>query len=395
MQHRTHRAVGDEDGIFQALVKILNSHNWVVLFIEVWRELASALGIHKRGHGAHQIVFGQDLEARVAHLHEDGWIFVAEDIGHTLNGSGAWHLRQRLAHHFAYHKLAQIFALQRHGQDLIFVNGADGNIFLEDRDLRNVLVLHSFQGVENGLIRASDHQFTDFAALVFGVHHFAGGDFYGGFHVAALAHPFVVIDLAEITHSSVGQKGDNESFGAEILCELQRSRNAAAAGTSGEQSFHFHQTACDHEAFFVVDLDDVIADLQIHSGGEKVFADTFDHVGFGLYCFAALHEVVVQRAVRVDTDDLDVGLFLLQKFADAAYGSPGAHPANEMCDLAFAVFPNFRARSEVMCFRIHGIVVLVGVIGIGNFAREFLGYRIVAAWIIGLHGRRANNHFRA
>ena len=73
------------------------------------------------------------------------------------------HLRQRLAHHFANDQLAQILALQRQIQDLVFVDRADGNVFLEDGNLRNVLLLHGFQRVKNGLVRTRDDQFANFA----------------------------------------------------------------------------------------------------------------------------------------------------------------------------------------------------------------------------------------
>src|SRR5229473_7547235 len=355
----------------------------------------SALGFHEAGDGAHQIVFGEDLETGVAHFHEDGGIFVAEDVGDALDRRGARHLRQGLAHHFAHDQFAQILALQRHGQDLVFVDGADGNVFLEDGNLRNVLVLHGFQRVEYSLIRARDDQFAHFAGLVLGVHHFAGGDFHGGFHVTALAHPLVVVNLAEIAHSGVRQERHDESFLAEVFCELQRGGNAAAAGASGKQAFQFHETPRDYEALFVIDLDDVVADFQVHGGGEKIFADAFDNVGLGLHGLATFHEIVVERAVGVDADDFDAGIFFIQIFSDAADGAAGAHAANEVRDFAFAVFPDFRAGGAVMRFRIHWIFVLVGIVGIGNFAREFLRYGVVTTRIIRLDGGGTNNHLRA
>src|SRR5712664_4480665 len=77
-------------------------------------EAPSAFLFHEAGDGAHQVVLGEDLEARVAHFHEDCGIFVAEDVGDALDRSSARHLRQRLAHYFADDELAQILALQRH-----------------------------------------------------------------------------------------------------------------------------------------------------------------------------------------------------------------------------------------------------------------------------------------
>ena len=66
-----------------------------------------------------------------------------------------------------------------------------------------------------------------------------------------------------------------------------------------------------------------------------------------------------------------------------------------MRDFAFGIFPNFRAGGAVMGFRIHRIFVLIGIEGIGNFARQFFRHGIIAARIVGLDGRGANDHFRA
>jgi len=85
----------------------------------------------------------------------------------------------------------------------------------------------------------------------------------------------------------------------------------------------------------------------------------------------------------------------LQKFADAADGAAGAHATNEVRDFAFAVFPDFRAGGAVMRIRIHGIVILVRIVGIGNFAREFFRHGIVAARICRLDRRGTDDHFRS
>ena len=60
---------------------------------------------------------------------------MTENLRDTLDGSGPRDLRQRIAHHFANDELAQILALLGEVENLIFVNRADGKIFLEDRNL--------------------------------------------------------------------------------------------------------------------------------------------------------------------------------------------------------------------------------------------------------------------
>jgi hypothetical protein len=66
-----------------------------------------------------------------------------------------------------------------------------------------------------------------------------------------------------------------------------------------------------------------------------------------------------------------------------------------MRDFALTVFPDFRAGREVMSLGIHGIVVLIGIEGVGNFTRQLFGDGIVAAWIFGLDGGGADDDFGA
>jgi hypothetical protein len=68
-----------------------------------WKISAHALAFlfHEGGDGAHQIVFGENLEFGAVHFHEDGGIFVAQDVGDALDGRRCRNARQRLAHDFA------------------------------------------------------------------------------------------------------------------------------------------------------------------------------------------------------------------------------------------------------------------------------------------------------
>jgi hypothetical protein len=231
------------------------------------------------------------------------------------------------------------------------------------------LFLHGFQRVENSLIGARDDQFADLSGVMFFcADNFAGSDFYGGVYVAALAHPLVVVDLAEIAHAGVGKEGDDERFRVEIFRKAQRRGDTAATGTPGEQAFHFDQAAGNDEALVVVDLQDVVENLEVHGGGEEIFTDTFYDVALGFHLFAAFHEIVVERAQRIDADDLDLGIFFLEILADAADGAASAHAADKVSDFTFGIIPDFRAGGQVVGLRIHGVVVLIGIIGVGNFA---------------------------
>src|SRR5258708_4133746 len=197
---------------------------------------------------------------------------------------------------------------------------------------------------------------------------FRRGDGGGRVHVAALAHPQIVIDFAEIARASVRQQGYDKILRPEIPGQAECRGNATAAGAAGKKTFHFRQAARKDEAFFVVHLEDVVEDFQIHGRGEKILADAFDHVGLGFDGLAGLDEIVVERAVRIDSDNFYTGIFFLQVFSHAAYGAAGANPANKVRDLAFAVLPNFGTGGAVVRFRIAGVVVLIRVVRIWNFA---------------------------
>ena len=126
MQIRAHRPIGDENRIFQTLIEIVDLQNGPSCRLSFASgNLRSAFLFHEAGDGAHEVVLGENLEARFAHFDEDGGILVAQNVRDALDGRAARDLRQRLAHHFADDELAQIFSLQREIQNLVFVDRAD------------------------------------------------------------------------------------------------------------------------------------------------------------------------------------------------------------------------------------------------------------------------------
>lgn len=89
--------------------------------------------LDKFGDGAHEVVFGENFVAALAHLHEYGGALVAQEMRDTLDGGVARDLRQGFAHDFADDQLAEVFPLESHVEDLVFVNGADDVVFFEYR----------------------------------------------------------------------------------------------------------------------------------------------------------------------------------------------------------------------------------------------------------------------
>src|SRR5258708_2062960 len=350
---------------------------------------------HEAGDGAHEIVFGENLEMRISHVDEERGILMTEDVGDALDGRGLRDLWQRFAHHFANDELAKILALQGEGEYLVFVDCANRKIVLEHWNLGNVLLLHGLQGVENSLVRPRDDELAHLAGGVFGVDDFRRGDGGSRVNITALVHLKVVINLAEVARAGVRQQRDHEIIRSQILGKAQRPGNAAAAGAAGEEAFQLRQAAREDKTFFVIDLKDVVQDFQIHGRGKEIVADAFYNVGLGLDGVAGRDKIVVERAVRIHADNFDAGIFFLQVFSHAADGAAGAHTAYEVRDLSFAVFPNLGARGAIVSFGIAGIVVLIGVVRIGNLAREFFRHRIVAAGIVRLDGGWADDDFGA
>src|SRR5258708_6532423 len=357
--------------------------------------MRSALLFHEAGDGAHQIVLGEDLETRVAHLDKDRGILMAEDVCDALDRRGSRHLRQRIAHHFANHELAKILALQGQVEDLVLVDRADGKILLEHRNLRNVLLLHGLQRVKHRLVRPRNDEFAHLAGSVLGVDDFSHGNGGSCVDVAALEHPQVVVNLAEVARAGVRQQRNYEIFRSQIFGKAQCPGDTAAAGAAREEPFQLRQPARDDKTFLIIDLDDVVQNFQIHGRGEEIFADAFHDVRLGLDGLPGLDELVVERTVGVHANNFDVGIFFLQVFSRAANGAAGAHAADEVRDLAFAVFPNLGTGGAVVRLGIHRVVVLIRIIRIGNLASEFFRYRIVAPGIFRLDGGGANDDFGA
>src|SRR5258708_34430534 len=86
---------------------------------------------HEAGDGAHEIVFGENLEMRISHIDEDRRILMTKHVGDALDGRGLRNLRQRLAHPVSNDGLTKDLALHGEGEYLAFVDCANRNILLE------------------------------------------------------------------------------------------------------------------------------------------------------------------------------------------------------------------------------------------------------------------------
>src|SRR5262249_17843019 len=66
-----------------------------------------------------------------------------------------------------------------------------------------------------------------------------------------------------------------------------------------------------------------------------------------------------RRAIRISADDLDLRILFLEVNAHAGKRAASADGCNESPDLAFGLFPDFRASTAIMRFAIGGVIELV------------------------------------
>src|SRR5579875_1504185 len=214
----------------------------------------SAFLFHERGDGVHEIKLCENLEFAIGHFDENGGTGVSEKLCDTLDGGVGRNAREGFAHDFADDELAQVFALERKIQDLVFVDGTDRRFVFKDRKLGNVLLLHGMERMKNSLVGTRDDEFAMLAVLHFDADDIGGTERNLRFDVAVLAHPAVIINFAEIAHSGVGKKCDDAIGFFEVVSDAQCGGDASAAGASGENAFLLGKTASPNKTFFVGDL---------------------------------------------------------------------------------------------------------------------------------------------
>src|SRR5262249_11151104 len=149
------------------------------------------------------------------------------------------------------------------------------------------------------------------------------------------------------------------------------------------------------EALLIVDADHLVEDLEVHRGGEEVLSDALDLVRKGLGDSPRLHEVVIERADRVDPYELNLRIPFFEIFPTAADDPAGAHSRDEHVEITVRLTPNLRAAREVMRLRIGGIVILIRVKRIGGFVGDAARYFVIAPRIVGIHRRGADHDLGA
>ena len=119
----------------------------------------------------------------------------------------------------------------------------------------------------------------------------------------------------------------------------------------------------------VSDLLEVVDNREVHVLRQKIFADTFRHVGidFVLVELAGLLVFLENGTVGIDTPYLYVWVFLLQVAAGTGDRTASANADDQVIYLALRLLPELGARTFVVSLRVAQIVVLVGFPGVRRF----------------------------
>ena len=120
------------------------------------------------------------------------------------------------------------------------------------------------------------------------------------------------------------------------------------------------QVEDDRQRLVVRDLEGAVDRRAFEIGGDAALADAFgDRGAFGLE-LAGRVVGVERRAHRIGERDLDVGVALLERHADAGERAAGADRADEAVDLAVGLPPDLRAGRLVVGLAVGDVVELVG-----------------------------------
>ena len=153
--------------------------------------------------------------------------------------------------------------------------------------------------------------------------------------------PGVVVDLAQVRASAVGQDHGHERVrNVEFPCDLHRGHERGAARASGQDALGHRQAARHEEGLAVGDGDPAVDDPGVERLRPEVLADALDEVGPDVLLAAR-----VDRADRVGADDDHARVALLEVAPGAGDRAAGAHAGDELRGSAGGLLPDLRARS--------------------------------------------------
>src|SRR5438128_1057255 len=142
-----------------------------------------------------------------------------------------------------------------------------------------------------------------------------------------LAHPFVVVDLAQVVAAGIREDDNHEAAFIELGGDLHGRLHRRAGRAANQDPFLPGNPPGDQEGVAVVDLYDPIDQFEVDRPRDEVFTDPLDLVRLRVLAR-------VERPVRVGPHRHNRRLLLLQEAGDTGHGSPGAVAGNDHTDLA-------------------------------------------------------------
>ena len=207
----------------------------------------------------------------------------------------------------------------------------------------------------------------------------------GGVEQVVVAHPGVVVDLAQVALARVGEQHHHQVVGAERERHLDRDPGRHARRAAHEHRLLACQPSRHVETVAVVAGDHPVDDLEVGGGRDEVLAHPFDLVGVGLGHLPGLVIGLEDRAHGIGAHHLNRGLLLFEESPGAADRAAGAHAGHEVGDLTAALLPQLGAGGLVVSLRVGGVAVLIGEEGSGALARDAPRHRVVALRRFGGH----------
>ncbi len=175
---------------------------------------------------------------------------------------------------------------------------------------------------------------------------------------AVVAHPLVVVELAEVVAAAVGQDDDDDLVDAirlpdQVAHQGTGCDESRAARFAREDPFLARDPACHREGVAVRHPHPAVDRRRVVRAGEEVLADAFGQVG--------PRRVAAQDgSFGVGPDDDQVGLLPAKVVNRSADGAAGPDAGHEVRDPAFGLLPDLGPGGRLVSLRVLLVPVLVG-----------------------------------
>ena len=208
------------------------------------------------------------------------------------------------------------------------------------------------------------------------------------FEETVLAHPLVVVDLAQVVATGVGQDDDHHRLLVETARHLHRRLHGGPRRATHQNPLFARDAPGREKGIAVVDLDDAVDQFQVDRAGDEVLADP-------LHLVRLAGVARVERAFRVGADDHHRRLLFLEEAGHTGDGAARSQPTNHHVDAALRLLPDFGTGRLIVCLRVRLVEILVRLEGARDLVAQPFGDRVVAFRRLARNGGRTDHHFGA